>query len=352
MTDPRLTRVIDVMFRAGGEVLEAPHCSTGFALGAHLVAVNFLPHRNHAGIPLDRAFLETPAGVRPDFTLTVIDDTVTRAAPRPDWPAQWHEPFGVVKSRYSQPYRLAVDVHSQSFTVFDPRNKHAIVWFHDVEKIEYWFAATPFRLQLSWFADTFGGEMIHAAGLEFGDEAALLVGPSGAGKSTLTLAAMLEGVRILGDDFLLLSDGRAQAVYRRTKFHDATLERFEDHLGQIGPVMNPHLSGQKRIVDTSDSLIRRESVPIAAVLVPRIGERARVSTLSRVDALRSVLGPTMMGLMGGSPGTLDRITSLVRTTPTFEIEVGPDMAANVRAIIELMGDLGHRLPPRADCARQ
>lgn len=339
MIDPRLIRTVDAMVAASRKVLNAPHESTKFLLGQHVVELHAPPHVNHAGIRLDQAFLATETKSESDFHIIVIDDSFVGSSPQIDWPAQWHEPFGVVQHRYSRSYRFAIDFHSHSLSMYDPKTRQAVVWFHDVEKIEYWFAATPFRLQLSWFADTFGGEMIHAAGLEFGNSAALMVGPSGSGKSTLTLASMLEGIRMLGDDFLLLTGSDAQAIYRRAKVHDSTRKILGDRLIEIGPVMNADVAGEKRIVDTKPSQMREGLLPVAAVFVPKIAKRAQVSSLSRSDAVRSTLGPTMIGLLGGSAGTLNRISSLVSSVPTFQIDVGPDLEANVHALIDAMSNV-------------
>jgi hypothetical protein len=105
---------------------------------------------------------------------------------------------------------------------------------------------------------------------------------------------------------------------------------------EIGPVMNANVAGEKRIVDTRQSRIREGLLPVAAVFVPRIARRAQVLPLSKSDAVRSTLGPTMMGLLGGSAGTLNRISSLVSSVPTFQIDMGPDLEANVHALIDAM----------------
>ena len=339
MTDPRIARTVDAMVEASLKLQSSEHCSNRLALGAQIVEVSYPTHQSPAEITIHDAFLEPEGDGKANFQLTVIDDSIVGRPPTLDWPRAWYEPFGVVKESLSQPYRFAVDVHSGSLSMFDPETRRAVVWFHDTSTVPYWFAATPFRLQLSWFADTFGGEMIHAAGLEFGDAAALVVGPSGAGKSTLTLSTMLQGNRTLGDDFLLLSGHSVQTIYRRAKVHDATCRLLGDRLVEIGSVVNAEVAGEKRIVNTYSLKISQDLLPVAAVFVPRIGTHARVSPLSKPNALRSTLGPTMMGLLGGSAGTLRRITSLVNSVPTFRIDVGPDLAANAHALIEAMADV-------------
>lgn len=344
MTDTRITATIESMYETSARLKGHSHTRTAFTLGQRCVELVTRPHDSATGIGLDKAFTCKTSTMDIDFRLTVIDDQDTHHHPDIDWPMEWFEPFGVLRPELSGPYRFALDIHSKSLGVYDPRTREAVVWFHDIERIPYWFAATPFRLQLSWFADSFDGEMIHAAGIEVERGVALLVGPGGAGKSTLTLSAMVHGSRTLGDDFLLIENRHAYPIYRRTKFHDSTLNLFGDAASPIGPVLNADNPGEKRIMNIDDDLLCTSGLPVTAVFVPRIGTRAHVSRLSEPQAVRSALGPTMMGLLGGSRDTLHRIVNLIRSVPTFEIEVGPDMADNAKALITAAGDVSARVP--------
>jgi hypothetical protein len=339
MTEPTISSTIESMFDASRRLRTRDHCSTAFAFGKHIVEMTTASHHNVNGISLESAFHIASQTEQEPFRLTVIDDDETGCQPSLDWPSWWFEPFGIVRPELSGDIKLALDIHSQSLCAYDPRSREAVVWFHDIRKIFYWFAATPFRLQLSWFADAFDGEMIHAAGIEVGPSAALLVGPTGAGKSTLTLSAMCEGSRILGDDFSLLDGVSCHPIYRRTKFHDTTMDLFDHSIDAIGTVMNAGVLGEKRIVDTNDKFLCPTGLPIAAVFVPRIGDRAQVRSIPESRAVHSTLGPTMMGLLGGSHRTLQRIVRLVRAVPTYEIEVGPNMADNARLLIDTVQEL-------------
>jgi len=339
MTEPTITSTIESMFEASRRLRARDHSSTTFAFGRYIAEMAIARHHNASGISLESAFHISPQTDQEPFRLTVIDDDETGCRPSIDWPSWWFEPFGIVRPELSGDIKLALDIHSQSLCAYDPRSREAVVWFHDIRKIFYWFAATPFRLQLSWFADAFDGEMIHAAGIEVGQSAALLVGPTGAGKSTLTLSAMREGSRILGDDFCLLDGMTCQPIYRRTKFHDTTMDLFDHSIDEIGTLMNADVPGEKRIVDTKDEFLCPTGLPVAAVFVPRIGDRAQVRSIPESRAVHSTLGPTMMGLLGGSHRTLQRIVRLVRAVPTYEIEVGPNMADNARLLIDTVKKL-------------
>lgn len=315
---------------------------TRFLLGNRSVELLAPPHVNESGISLEAAFIPDPDVAPPDFRITVLDDSVAGEPPAFEWPSAWNQPFGAVRHEYSHPHRFAFDIHSRTFSTFDPRSGDAVVWCHDVSRIPYWVAATPFRLQLSWMADTFDAEMIHAAGVRIGDGAALIVGPSGAGKSTLALAAALAGNTLLGDDFLLLEGTHAHPVYRRTKSHDAGLRMLGEAASDLGTVLNQAASGEKRIIDTHPGIVGHSGCEVRAVFVPTIGKSATAELLSPSTVARRTIGPSMQGLLGGSSQTLGRIARLVRAVPTYEITVGPNVDENVEVLIACMQ--GARIP--------
>jgi len=334
MTDPRISDVVGVMHDRASVLGSGSSRRTRFEFGGRTVELITPVHVNASGISLEDAYFPPRAGAEPDFRITVLDDSVAGRPPAFAWPSAWNQPFGAVLRERTDPHRFAFDIHSRSFSTFDPRNGHAVVWFHDVSQIPFWVAATPFRLQLSWMADTFDAEMIHAAGLRIRDSAVLIVGPSGAGKSTLALAAALSDHPLLGDDFLLLSGLRAYPVYRRTKAHDSSLRLLGQGSSRLGAVMNEAVVDQKRIIETDLRLLETSGCDIGAVFVPRIGPATKVEPMHPSQVTRRTLGPSMQGLLGGSPATLPRIARLVNSVPSFEITVGPNVAANVEALEE------------------
>lgn len=332
MTDGRIARVVDRMHAEASTLHTRSVRRTRIALGDRSVELVTPHHVNASGIPIEGAFLERRDEGAPPFRLTVLDDTVAGPPPPFTWPSDWNAPFGAVQPHHSHPHRFAFDIHSRSFSTFDPRSGDAVVWFHDVARIPYWVAATPFRLQLSWMADTFDAEMLHAAGVRFPEGAALIVGASGAGKSTLALASALAGHSLLGDDFLLLERTRAHPVYRRTKAHPDGLGLQGGGALRLGTVLNASSAGEKRIIDTDPGLLSDTGCRVCAVFVPRIGRSPGIRALPVSVATRRALGPSMQGLLGGSLATLGRITRLMGSVPAYEITVGPDLADNVRLL--------------------
>lgn len=332
MTDARIAATIESMLQAASGVRAGDAVSTRFRFGDSTISVTAPVVTSLAQIPLIDAFLPMPPGVRGDYAITVVDDAHAGPPPAFAWPPTWNLPFGAVQTEYTTPCRFALDIHSGSFSAFDPSAREAVVWFPDAEHIPYWAAATPFRLQLSWIADTFDGEMIHAAGVKIDDRVALIVGSSGAGKSSLALAATRRGHVLMGDDFLLLRGTQVSTVYRRTKIHDATVDLLGGDVADIGTMANATSVGEKRIIDTHLAHLSSAPEDVAAVFVPRIGDEAGLEPISAAEAARRTFGPSMQGLLGGSPMSLRRIVRLMQAVPAFDITVGPDPDLNVQLL--------------------
>ncbi len=333
VTDPRITAVVDVMIAAARRVRSSPRAqTTRFALGGEVVELVSRKHVNAAGIPIDQAFVPTGTSTPSSLSLTAIDDSDAGYPPPFDWPSEWNEPFGVVQEHHTLPCRFAMDIHTRSFSVWNPASGEAVVWFRDIETIPYWAAATPFRLQLSWIADSLDAELIHGAAVVVDGRAVLLIGPSGAGKSTLALAAVRAGLPILGDDYLLLRREGVQALYRRAKAHQATVSA----LGPIPgvEVLNTGEVSGKVILDLNLSTLDSRLVPIALILAPTFGARPEIHKLSAAAIGRRLVVPSIEGLLGGTSGTVVRMARLLRATASAELVVGPDPDANLAVLAE------------------
>ena len=312
--------------RASGDVASF-HLET-FGLS---ISVTYPECADDFAIPLAGSFLPSPDHRSTAVRVTLIDAVTAGPPPEIPWPKDWIGPFGTLRDAHRGPCSFAVDNETQCLNTFLPSSGEAVVWCRDVSRLPYWARATPFRIPLSWIAHTFGGEMIHGAGVVFGDQAVLLLGPGGAGKSTLALAAAQSGLPLLGDDFLMVSGLEAQAIYRRVKAHDETLERLAGG-PSIGAILNADAPGEKRILDLDPGLLHADPISIGALVVPRIGVRATSTRMAAPELLRRVLYPSMQGLLGGSGMTLKVLAQLARHLPAYELEVGPDVQDNVAAL--------------------
>lgn len=270
-------------------------------------------------IPLSSGFL--PIGGEysrePDFTITVMDNFLWERRTQPHFQWDWHFPLGVIDQQRSGEYRVAVDRHTQTVSAFSPRERQCVVWMRNYRDLPYWSAATPFRLQLSWIADSLGIEFLHAAAVEVADKAILFAGPSGSGKSTLSLRLAQLGYALISDDFLLVTESTVQAVYRRLKVHDWSAERV---IPSNWTVLNEQAPNQKRVVDPGSEIFS-DIIAIGAIVIPEVGNSFSLEPISAGQALSAIAPASLSGLLGGNLDSLERIGKLVMNHPCYRLSI-------------------------------
>lgn len=332
MGDPRIGDFCANLLDLAGAYLEKmPTRDAVVRLGSRTVAIHTPDLPTQCGIdPLAGLIRVDRVPPTTDFEITCVDAQGPTPLPTGVWPSSWHGPLGVIPSHRTDPYRVALDRHTQTISVFHVGLGRGVIWTWDFSLMPYWAAATPWRLMLSWCADTFDGEMVHAACLTSDNRAVLLVGRSGAGKSTLTLQAVEDGYGLIGDDFALVHDGRIYPVYTRAKAHDDTLVLLNDSWR----VLNPEADGEKRIIDITDRIATtdRSGTLIAAVVVPSQGDSSALTPISRGEALRSLAPYSLSGLLGGTGRSLVRMRRLVEPLPAFLLDVSRARAADLQQL--------------------
>lgn len=332
MGDPRIGDFCANLLDLAGAYLEKmPTRDAVVKLGSRTVAIHTPDLPIQCGIdPLAGLIRVDRVPPTTDFEITCVDAQGPTSLPTGVWPSTWHGPLGVIRAHRTDPYRVALDRHTQTISVFHVGLGRGVIWTWDFSLMPYWAAATPWRLMLSWCADTFDAEMVHAACLTSDNRAVLLVGRSGAGKSTLTLQAVEDGFGLIGDDFALVHDSRIYPVYTRAKAHDDTLVL----LGESWLVLNPDSRGEKRIIDIKDRVATtdRRGTPIAAVVVPRQGNSSALTPISRGAALRSLAPYSLSGLLGGTGRSLMRMRRLVEPLPTFRLDVSRERSADLQQL--------------------
>ena len=288
-------------------------------------------------IPLSSGFLPIRCDYsrEPDFTITVIDNSLWERRTQPHFQWDWHFPLGVIDQQRSGEYRVAVDRHTQTVSAFSPRERQCVVWMRNYVDLPYWSAATPLRLQLSWIADSLETEFLHAAAVEVADKAILFAGPSGSGKSTLSLRLAQLGFPLISDDFLLVTESTVQAVYRRLKVHDWSAQRV---IPSNWTVMNKNAPNQKRIVDPGDEIFG-DIVPVGAIVIPEVGNSFSLEPISAGQALSAIAPASLSGLLGGNLDSLERIGKLVMNHPCYGLSIDEAILENAEGLAESLAQL-------------
>lgn len=196
--------------------------------------------------------------------------------------------------------------------------------------------------------DAGGQHLLHTAGLTLpGSDALVLIhAPSGTGKSTTSLALASQGFGLCSDDTMIARvDGGTTTAWglpRRVKIHR--------HTAAMLPFVSPYLgdrwdaNGEQSVsLDRLSEIIRIEDTverPVAALLhlARSADSKTRLSPMARTDALVALAADNvrtgMTGLLPVQKRRMATIAGLVKSVPTFTLEVGAspqDAAALIQA---------------------
>ena len=216
--------------------------------------------------------------------------------------------------------------------VLDVERNEAVYWVETAAQIPYFEMAAPLRLVLHGWLRTKGIEVVHAAAVGSDDGCVLLVGKAGSGKSWTALAAARSDLRILADDYCLVSPGtptRVSSVYNAAKTHGDALDRL--------PFLDQMVSNPSRPDDDKAVYFLQEHMPdrllldadLRAIVIPRrtTAQTAVLSPAPRGAALAALAPSTILQLPAAGAETLERLTELVRNVPTYFLDVGTELSA-------------------------
>jgi hypothetical protein len=223
-----------------------------------------------------------------------------------------------------------------------PTNR-AVYWLPTAEWLPYWEIAAPFRILLHWFAQSFGGQIVHAAAVGRDGHGVLLAGRGGSGKSTTAITCLDAGMEYVGDDYVLLMPRPtpiAHSLYNSAKIHTAFMNRALPHWqGRVAARIGPE---QKSLLFVNECFTDqvRGRLQIRAVLQPKVGA-ASSSQIRRQSAslgLLAIAPSTMSQLPLARQSTLSVIADSLRDIPSYRLELGSDLASAPNELTKLLSE--------------
>ena len=262
--------------------------------------------------------------------------------PAPPWPSLDFLARGEVSHDFGEGVRLSFRIDSGVLSVFTAATNTAFCWVRDPAQLPPWEAAAPLRPILAWWAENTGRQLAHAAAVGTPGGAVLLGARGGSGKSTTALACLEAGLLYVGDDYVMLEAGDPPVVnslYSTAKLAPSNLdERF--------PRLRALATGHPDIEQDKVTLSLYEafrdtvvpSLPLRAIVIPAISRSGEVAlrAATAASALTALAPTTLFQLPSAGAGALARLGQIVSAVPRYHLELGRDLAANVRAIRELI----------------
>ena len=237
-----------------------------------------------------------------------------------------------------------VEIHAAPnapLSVLDHELGRATCWVPEPD-LPYWELGAPLRTVFAWYALRRSAFLAHGAAVAEAGRAVLLLGPGGAGKSTTTLAAWIAGMDYLGDDYVLVRVGGDVTVARAfatAKVDDVTvalLPTIADFLtrGRADPGVPPDKTVLQLAGARGLDVVEAE---VAAVVVPQVAPRARLYPIEPGEALRAAAPSTLFQLAVSRDVAFPLLAEVVRRTPCFALETGPDPQVAAALLRNLAG---------------
>lgn len=310
---------VDAAFDIADRYLESTECQE-FVISLHEVDIAVVvPSSFEESAILADAFCSADPNALVSWRLVVIDSSAGYEPPRRRWSPALNQPTGQLRLS-DESIRIAIDPIVQVVWVMDRLRKCVLAFVPSLLEIPRWWLATPLRLGMSWIADVLDSEFVHGAAVGRDGKGIVLAGPSGVGKSTLSLKLSLAGWEFLSDDFFLMKETTARAIYRRAKLNSDSLSALRC---QPLPTFVESETPTKSIIDvwTHDEVAHTAQLNIQAIAFPSL---APFSGLQPVDRARAFmeLGPaTLAGLQGGSLRSFSRLAQIINSCSLYRFGV-------------------------------
>ena len=294
-----------------------------------LLAVNL---STPVGSLIDGAFL--PSKDRePNFTLQIWDSS--RGNPLPDlgWARSYLQQDIAIPAQITGQFRIAFDKSQGFIYVYDTQTQFGSVWIRDHALVALSSFITPFRLILSWMADHFDGEIVHASAIGINGKGILINGPSGSGKSTLALQAALKGQAVLADDVTLHQKGRIYAVYSRGKAQASSTPLSLAGLSTFN--IADTTSGKTVIPLINFGEFFISSLELKVILLPIFAHLNHFEKLQPKVALKLMAPNSLREIFGGTTRNFMRLAQLTRTVPAYRLALSEDLEKNFRDLLRI-----------------
>ncbi len=229
---------------------------------------------------------------------------------------------------------------SELLSMLDTELSTALFRIPHSSRIRYYETGAPLREILYWWSRGRGLQFAHAGAVGTENGGVLLAGRGGSGKSTVALAALESELLYAGDDYVLLEAEPvpcAYSIYNSAKLNPTGLCR----LPRVAAIVDelPPVESEKVILFIHDCFPEKiaRRVGIRAILLPEVARlrRSRLTEATAAASLAALAPSTMLQLRGAAGEDLQRLVRFVRSVPSFRLELGEDMSAVPRMILDL-----------------
>ena len=189
--------------------------------------------------------------------------------------------------------------------------------------------ARPFHRLLSIWLNDRDIQFIHSGLVARGSEGLLLAGKSGSGKTSASIACYLGGLTFLSDDYVALQALDERTFVGHSLYATCLIDRIERF-----PSLVPFAHTPNYDFETKHSIYLTDhpggsfasDIRLAAIILPNVVNKPHTTyrPAKPMEAMLS-LAPSSIWILPGAAGlSLEKLSGLVTTVPSFWIELGWD----------------------------
>jgi hypothetical protein len=301
------------------------------SIGSHKFQLN-CNKKSYFGSLIFDSFIECKnSNAEGNFAIHVWDSSFPDILPDFTWAEEYIFSNHVIPTEVTAPYRVLFDRGQGMISVLNLESGLGGIWMRDHSQLDPRCFVSPFRTIISWIADTFNAEIVHASGIDIEGKGILISGPSGSGKSSLSIYAAQNGFGILSDDAVLFDNGILYPIYSRAKVEtDNRFISFE----KLKTFELENSPSGKRILPLSEfgeNFIHE--VKMNSFVFPHISGRSSIRNLTVSEGSTYLMEHSLRELFGGLPSNSIRLALMLKRYPKYAIELSGDIEADLELIL-------------------
>jgi len=324
-------------FRRAKRFTEAYGSVSNIKIGSKTVELN-CNSNSYFGKLISGAFIpnENPDQTS-DFSIHIWDSSFPDLLPDFTWAEEHIYSNSVIDYQLTRPYRVLFDRGQGMISVFNTETGVGGIWMRDHSQLDPRCFVAPFRTLLSWIAESFNGEIIHASGITVDGCAVLISGPSGSGKSSLALFAALEGHGIISDDAVLYEEGFISPIYSRAK-----VERNNNILDTSKLVTYELINSPsgKNILELSNFGVNFvKKAQLKCFIFSNVSDLGEIKRIQSGPAADLLIEHSLRELFGGLPTNKIRLALLLKKYPSFRQTLSGNIKQDFHALISAINSI-------------
>jgi hypothetical protein len=291
--------------------------------------------RDQLGTLIADAFIPD-VGASPWAELSISRRDDIPVLPSLEWAQEWILRGQEIPQSITYPYRIFFDRIVGLLYVLDQSTRHASVWIRHDQEIDLRSFITPFRLMISWLANMDNAELVHASCAVINGQGVVFAGGPGVGKSTISLAAGIEGYRVISDDSVIIQNHVVHAVYSRAKVTEESRELLGLDARSVTHL--PAHARAKGFVTLADLAGFQKRAPLTALCFPVLNPRTGHYQLTPRAAYQLLATHSLPEVLGGGPRNVLRLARTAQGVPAWRALFGTNMAINLAQVEDALDE--------------